>query len=388
MNSNNLLDAIGEVKDAYILSAVQSREAEPKRRALRKAAVIAIAATLILVTMTGAAVYTRWSKSMNSQYQASQEQREQAKDIALSTMLEKEKTSDDVLSVTDQGITVTAVQTVADDYHLKIVFRIEGLTLTDGMPPFAFPAEATMDGVPMHEAIEGGYSGGGYFYDGTVLNNDGKFVYEDGTPVQRDANGESILHYQAEDGSMEYILHYTFGKPGRHLGKVIETGFDAFGHSVGRADIENDAEGKWRLRWKITGSEETYKVSLDAPLGDSGDIVKEIEITPMSIGAVVQTKDYYDCETALGDYPRGIAGLRMKDGSTMTLLGGGGSSGYQDEANTLYRMRAGASRLYKVEDVEAVLFHNYIQDENAEIGVYLMDENGHYLDELIEVPVR
>ncbi|MDO5400917.1 MAG: DUF4179 domain-containing protein [Eubacteriales bacterium] len=387
MNANQLLDAIGQVQDQYVLSAVRSREPRP-RRSLKKAVLLGLAATLILATMTGAAVYTRWSKSMDGQYQASEEQRAQAQDIGLSSMLEKEKQSGDILSVTDQGITVTAVQTIADNYHLKMVFRIEGLPYTEGMPPFAFPAEATMDGVPMHEAIEGGYGGSGWFYDGTVLNNDGKFVYEDGTPIQRKANGESILHYQAQDGSMEYILEYSFGKPGEHLGKVIEVGFDAFGHSVGRADIENDAQGKWRLRWKITGSEETYKVSLDAPLGDSGDVVKEIEITPLSIGAVVQTKNCYDSETALGDYPRGIAGLRMKDGTTMTLLGGSGSAGYQDEAKTLYQMRAGASRLYKVEDVEAVLFHNYIQDENAENGIYLMDENGHYLDNYIEIPIR
>lgn len=388
MNSNQLLDTIGEAEDRYILSAIETRAQAPRRRPVRKALLLAIAATLALVTMTGAAVYTRWSQSMDASYMASQEQRQQAQDIGLSTMLEKEKQSDDVLSVTDQGITVTAVQTVADNYHMKIVFRIEGYTFPEGMPPFAFPSEATLDGVPMHEALEGGYSSSGWFHDGIMANDDWKPVYDDGTPIQKDANGDWILHYLAPDGSMEYILDYTFGKPGEHLGKVIEVGFDAFAHSVGPADVEKDVEGKWRLRWKITGSEESYKVTLDAPLGDSGDVLKEIEITPMSIGAVVQTKDYYDSEIFLGGYPRGIAGLRMKDGSTMTQLGGGGSSGYLDEANNLYRMRAGASRLYKVEDVEAVLFHNYIQDENAEIGIYLTDENGHYLDELIEVPIR
>lgn len=378
MNSNHLLDIIGDAKDQHILSAIKTREMVPQRHSLNKALLIAIAATLILVTMTGAAVYTRWSKSMNSAYQASQTQREQAQDVGLSTMLEKEKKSDDILSVTDQGITVTAVQTVADDYHMKIVFRIEGFSFPEGMPPFAFPIlDETLDGLPLDDAVTCSYGSGGYFYDGTVMTDDRKTVYADGTPIQQDANGDWILHYQAEDGSMEYILEYTFTEPGRHLGKVIETGFTAFGHSTGKAAVEKDVVGNWRLRWKITGSGETYKATLDAPLGDSGDVVKEIEITPMSIGAVVQTKDYFDSDTSLGDYPRWIAGLRMKDGSTMTLVSPS-SSGYQDEANTLYRMRSRAYRLYNVEDVEAVLFH-------SAFGKY---PSGDDRDKYFEVPIR
>ena len=81
----------------------------------KKKLLFLLAATLIMGTMTAAAVYTRWSTTAQTRYNPSQDIKEQAEKSGLSVMLEETKgaeNSDEVLSVTDQGITITAVQTL------------------------------------------------------------------------------------------------------------------------------------------------------------------------------------------------------------------------------------------------------------------------------------
>lgn len=61
MNSNNLLDAIGEVKDEYVLSAVQSREGRAaKQLSFRKPLLMAaVIAMLLMLVGCGAVIYSR-----------------------------------------------------------------------------------------------------------------------------------------------------------------------------------------------------------------------------------------------------------------------------------------------------------------------------------------
>ena len=79
----------------------------------KKKLLFLLAATLILGTMTAAAVFTRWSTTAQTRYNPSQDVKEQAEKSGLSVMLEETKENpNEVLSVTDQGITITAVQTI------------------------------------------------------------------------------------------------------------------------------------------------------------------------------------------------------------------------------------------------------------------------------------
>ena len=115
----------------YDLTA-QLKEAQSRKRSGRKLMVVALAAAMVLATLTGAAVFTRWSTTAQVQYNPSQEVKEQAEKSGLSVMLEEtkgEENPNEVLSVTDQGITITAVQTIVDNYRAEITFRIEGFDL-------------------------------------------------------------------------------------------------------------------------------------------------------------------------------------------------------------------------------------------------------------------
>lgn len=87
---------------------------------------------------------------------------------------QKETTPGEVLSATDQGITITAVQSIVDSYGADLFFRVEGFTLPEGRNPELFwdRDDVTIDG-----STEFYSSMTGWFYDGTTRNEAGEWVY-------------------------------------------------------------------------------------------------------------------------------------------------------------------------------------------------------------------
>lgn len=151
----------------------------------KKKLLFLLAATLIMATMTAAAVYTRWSTTVQNQYNPSQDIKEQAEKSGLSVMLEKAKGSEnpnEVLSATDQGITITAVQTIVDNYQAEIIFRIEGFDLPEDELPHTLPT-VSIDGDQRFGGLQSGW-----FFDGLTYNAEGKTVYASNRqPVQSDS---------------------------------------------------------------------------------------------------------------------------------------------------------------------------------------------------------
>ena len=105
-----------EEKEAMVYDLLEAAE-KTGRPSGKKFIVIALAACLVLTMLTGAAVYTRWSTTAQTSYNPSQDIKEQAEKSGLSVMLGETKGEADsgqVLSATDQGITITAVQTIVE----------------------------------------------------------------------------------------------------------------------------------------------------------------------------------------------------------------------------------------------------------------------------------
>lgn len=74
----------------YDLTA-QMQQVKSRRHGGRKLMAVALAAAMVLATLTGAAVFTRWSTTAQNQYKPSQEIKEQAEKSGLSVMLEETK---------------------------------------------------------------------------------------------------------------------------------------------------------------------------------------------------------------------------------------------------------------------------------------------------------
>lgn len=265
-----------------------------------------------------------------------------------------------MVSSTDQGITVTAVQSIIDQYQAMIVFRVEGFPLPEEGKPTAFMQPITIDG------NESFWEGSMYhaFFDGIVFHSDSGFTYADGSPVREDENGDA---YQAADGSLEYVVRFMFNQNALDpMGKEIVVHFTGFGQEVdvGKAQAawKRQVDGNWELRWKLSGTADHILAAPNTEL-TSGHILKEVEITPLTIRAVLKTNGYYagyetslDDENALLSFPE-IVGVRTKDDEILKCALPA-SEGYQDRDALIYESIASSDCILDVENIDAIVLQN------------------------------
>ena len=348
--------------DATLIEEAEFGKFQKKQAGVsgKKKLLFLLAATLIMGTMTAAAVYARWSITAQTRYNPSQDVKEQAEKSGLSVMLEETKGAanpNEVLSVTDQGITITAVQSIVDNYRAEITFRIEGFELPEGEEPFAWP-RVTIDGKRDYSVSQ---TGG--FYDGTTRNDTGEWVYaSDGSPVKFDDTkpfSPAILDYVADDGSLEYTHYIDFHETdGRYMGKEIVFTFSSidFQPHTKTGEFVPQVKGNWELKWTLTGTSDSITVTPNAKIGDSDVILLDAEIGQKTIRARYQVDDYWEGWDELVTLPQAVQGVRMKDGSEHRC--GAGSSGFEDEENMIYFTQSDIyDAILDVSQVESLLFH-------------------------------
>ena len=326
----------------------------------RKLVLIAAAAALLIATLTGAAAFTRWSKNAQNRYNPSEDVKQQAENSGLSVMLENKQEEGTVLSATSNGVTITAVQTLVDNFQAEIIFRIEGLELTEDQVPGTWP-DITIDGQPDFYSMQNGG-----FYNGTTVNKDGEWVYiSTGEPVQfRDDEYQSaILDFVADDGSLEYTHHITFDEAdGRWLNKEIVVTFRSINAQSDKAGKDIPlVKGKWELRWTLTGTEDSVTVTPNAEIGNSGVILLEAVIGQKTVKARYQLSEDWEGWDELVEMPQSVLGVRMKDGSEYRC--GSGTGGFEDREKmvyfTLFDIYDG---ILDISQVESLIF----RDENGE----------------------
>ena len=353
-----------EDKNAMIRNlTAQMKETQPRKRSSRKLMIVALAATMLLATLTGAAVFTRWSTTAQIRYNPSEDVKEQAEKSGLSVMLEEtkgEENPNEVLSVTDQGITITAVQTIVDNYHAEIIFRIEGFELPEEELPHVWPV-VSIDG---DKHFGGGQSG--WFYDGLTTNENGETVYaSNGLPVQSDEEGCLILDMVANDGSLEYTHYISFAETdGRYIGKEIVCSFqsvDFQSHEKAGMPIPQ-VEGNWELKWTLRGTSDSITLTPNCKIGDSDVVLLDVEIGQKTICARYQLKEYWEGWDELAEFPQRVLGVRMKDGSEYRC--GAGTSGFEDEEQMLYFTENDISdAILDISQVERLMFHkDWVKD--------------------------
>ena len=368
MNGKDLFHGLNYVNAKFIDEAETITQLKAKKISKKKLVILSLAATMLLATLTGAAVFTRWSRSAQASFNPSQDIKEQAENSGLSVMLEETEgaeTPNEILSVTENGITITAVQSIVDNYQARITFRIEGFDLPEDKLPAVWP-EVLIDG----DAHFGGLQSG-WFYDGLTVNSEGKTVYaSSGLPVESDEEGCLILDMVADDGSLEYTHFISFEQTdGRYMGKEITFVFDSI-------DFQSDekagmpipqVEGKWELRWTLTGAESNIKIAPNVQIGDSDVILLDAEIGQITLRTRYQLKDYWEGWDELVELPQAICGIRMKDGTEHPCYPG--SSGFEDEEKMIYFIDSRMiDAILDISQVESLMFHNdWIYDAEGKI---------------------
>lgn len=290
-----------------------------------------------MVFLMGAAVYTRWSGSMQKRFKPSEAAKQQAEKSGLSVMYDPTQAQDgSVLTATDQGITVSVVQTVVDSARASIVLRVEGFNPPEGfgVKPWAWmETPATLGG---NEDFW--ISANEIFDDGIVRGTDNSWVYEDGTPVEENEKGWAKGRYIKADGSLELVLSYYFqDTSGTNLGKELQLHFTGFGTDtdVDKADVnfEKLVDGHWDLRFPLNGSDDVIKISPNLRLSDNVTLLNA-EIGQLTIKAWYKTDTYWDGWERLESLTPGLAGIKLKDGTFIQLSPS--AEGYENQDDLIY----------------------------------------------------
>lgn len=354
-----------------------SESGKPKTGHLKILLIAAMVSTMLL--LTGAGLYTRWSNTAQARYQPSEQIKDQAEKSGLSTVVSETQTAEntgEVLSVTDQGITISLVQTIVDNYRAELTFRIQGFELPEGRYPAVWPV-VTLDGSDEHFFS----SCSGSFFDGTTRNAQGKRVYTDGTPVQKDADGGVILRYADSDGSLEYTEYISFQKTdGRYFGKEIQVTFPDIGldSTQKAAPYDPVVQGNWTLKWTLTGTGDNISIAPNAEIGDTGVILLDAEIGQKTIRTRYQVPALWDGWDELVTLPQAIYGVRMKDGTQFLCVPG--TSGFEDQEKMIYF-------------VESNMFDTILDPSQVESLLFFKDwqrdaEGKPTVEEFYEIPVK
>ena len=321
----------------------------------KKIWVLAAAALLVFGTVTaGAAAYMQWSHGMSEGMKAEPDQMHKLEAENMASPVDK--------SVSAQGIKVTAMQSIVDNYYVHLAFKVEGYELDQGKQPDFENVQVKIDG---KDAADGGFSISRSFYNGLVQGNDGRAVYADGTPISEDG---ILERYALEDGSMEYEI--TLAKEdekGYFIGKPISVELENLGEITIDGYIP-DIEAEWEFAWTLGGSDQVRESSPDYVLGDSGATVKQVEISPISMRVVYDFPRKLTEEKGVNESGEEIVsrtyeeapwltGVKLKDGTTyLYLYRGPGSSGYLSEDSDEYTLTYGIDRILDPDQVESLLF--------------------------------
>lgn len=281
----------------------------------------------------GAAVYHQWSKGLTEIMQVEEEEK--------MDLERKGVTYFPIKPVTVNGVTVTAMQTIVDNYNAYISFKVEGYKPEEGQEPGFGSVDVTVNG--KNTSILGGG-----FYDGLVTGAYGLVVLEDGSPVPKDENGRLIVSYEMEDGSLEYHLSLFSEEKGSFLNQPIHVTLSDLGVNE-KTDFTAKQQGDWEFDWILQGTDTIYSTECHTPIGDTGAVLAAVEISPISI----KTKIKMD-SSALGEPPALLA-VKLKDGTFYPYVTSGGQRSYNAKQGQ-YEIIDGTERILDVSQVESLLF--------------------------------
>lgn len=341
---------------------------------------VVAAAVLALGMTVCAAVYRYGSKGLEAELMMTPEQKRFLEEKEYMTPIVDETGSH--TGVTCQGVTITPMYMIVDQRFAWISFQVEGFAPEEGKEPGIYLQHIVIDG-DEYAPVQG-YGG---FYDGLRYTGDG-FVRDDGASAY-DADGNLCPQYVDEEGRLEYVIEIVGTDYEKGLiDASLYVEFEGLG-TMDKAEFFSEVEGVWAFDLELKGSEAVRKTTLSAPLGDSGAILDYAEISPIS---VYVTGDFplqmEEMEAVNGQggsmltetfvHAPDFVGLRMKDGSLLTYIINGGTVGYLDAGEEVYRWAYGITPTVDPQEVDALLFEKSAPEANAQ-GIYQYKEDDMYI---------
>lgn len=336
---------------------------KPVKKSRKKYMVAALIATLTVGAVSAYAAYTNWSHGMKEELRISEEQQKNLEANGMAAFSDA--------SVTDAGVTVTAQQSITDNYYTYLSFKVEGYSVEKGVQPDFETISVTANGQDV--------SWGGRFYDGMISGNDGMVVNADGSAPETEADGSMIENYVMDDGSLEYHMILKSHEKGFFTGKQLHVELENLG-TVAKAQYFPDIEGNWILDMTLGGADTAKYIETNEKLGDTETIVTGVELSPVSMRI---TYDFPKTEPRMEEFedengeiqtvawpaqPPFAFGIRLKDGTVMKYISAGSeSTGYTSEEGQEYVVSFPLDRVIDPDQVETVLFSEYDEENGKQL---------------------
>jgi len=336
-DSERLIRAIGEIEEEKIEKTGRALgymngpadAARPHIRAGKLLMVAAVAALILSLGITAYAVYSQWSKGLEQSFHPTEEEKTYAETSRLWSEPEQENTGEGMISATAGGVTVTVQQAIADNYSARISLRIEGYALPEGEYPDIGGFSVTVAGETV-PAASGGFT--------------------------QEYNEAGTLQFCGEDGTMEYVLALEGKREPKFFdGKEIR--IIIMGLGTGDKGMYIPAvDESWELAWTLKASNEIRTLKPGLEIGDTGVILEEVELSPISLRVLYRTQDLWEEYKTLERYDLQPVGVRLRDGTVYQKIFWGGLGTYIDLDARLLEIQDSSERILKTDDVEALLF--------------------------------
>ena len=336
---------------------------KPVKKSRKKYVAAALIATMTVGAVSAYAAYTNWSHGMKEELRISEEQQKNLEANGMAAFSDA--------SATDAGVTVTAQQSITDNYYTYLSFKVEGYQVEKGVQPDFETISVTADGQNV--------SWGGSFYDGMISGDDGMVVNADGSAPETEADGSMIENYVMDDGSLEYHMILKSHEKGFFTGKQLHIELENLG-TVAKAQYFPDIEGSWKLDMTLGGADTAKYIETNEKLGDTETTVTGVELSPVSMRI---TYDFPKTEPRMEEFedengeiqtvawpaePPFAFGIRLKDGTVMKYISAGSeSTGYTSEEGQEYVVSFPLDRVIDPDQVETVLFREYDEENGKQL---------------------
>ena len=328
-----------------------------------QAAVIAGICILAVSSISAvAAIHHYWGRGMNGNIQASDEQQRvlTEKNIAKVYSEEPDRPS---LAVTNNGVTIEPDTVIVDERFVYMAFRISGYSVADRMEPGFDMVNVYQGDNPEDESAWVNMNG--TMYDGIILDENGKPVYEDGTSIESYEDGSIISHYTDDNGNMEYMIRASVvDKNDSFLGKTMHVEFKNLG-TFSKGSFVPAVDGNWNFEINLSDVSSTQNIKVGQKVEGTGFTMEDINISPISIKVNYSVSAApVEKEDDLG-IPE-VKGVVLKDGTRIPYLTNPGRLGYTDSSKSNAYQIAGFARVLDIDEMAALIVLTSYENEKVE----------------------
>ena len=366
--TNHAFEMIKKEEIGYMKETNRKGSKYIKKQAAVIAGICILAVSSISAT---AAIHHYWGRGMQGNLQASDTEQRELTENGIAKVC-REDPDYQSLAVTINGITIVPDTIITDGRFAHMSFRISGYNIAEGEDP-GFDRVNVYQGEDSENLVSR-FDMGGRMYDGTMPGENMKAIYDDGSPLEFDEDGNLIRHYTDSNGDIEYIINISNRNQNDSLlGKSIHVELKDLGISEYSFDSEElivefitKVEGSWNFDIVLPDVSSARDVEVGQEIEGTCFVLERVSISPISMKI-----DFSVIESAeiTGDAPEipTVLGVVLKDGTRIpNLLSGGGGFEYTGLDRTAAYQYTSYYRVIDVDDVAALIVLPYHKDEQTD----------------------